>query len=178
MDKPRFELRILGPTELAGPVPDAGDSVVRQPKRLALLAHLALTTADGFRRRDKVIALFWPELDQSQARTYLRKALYGINEALGAEIFATRGEDEIRLDPAQCWCDAVALPRLACKDGVTKRLRSTAGTCWRGCSRRASRRSSTSGSMASGACCASRLRPPLGNAPGSRRSVGIARPRP
>jgi len=112
MAKPPFELRVLGPTELAGPVPEAGEAVVRQPKRLALLAHLALTTAEGFRRRDKIIALFWPELDQVQARTYLRKALYGIHEALGVEVFATRGEDEVRLDPAQCWCDAVALPQL------------------------------------------------------------------
>jgi len=112
MERPPFELRILGPTELTGPDPTAAESVVRQPKRLALLAYLALTTADGFRRRDKVIALFWPELDQSQARTYLRKALFGINEALGVEVFATRGEDEIRLDPAALHCDAVDLPRL------------------------------------------------------------------
>ncbi|MDP3773123.1 MAG: hypothetical protein Q8Q85_02545 [Gemmatimonadales bacterium] len=74
MDAPPFELRILGPTELRGPGPDPGDAVVRQPKRLALLAHLALTTAEGFRRRDKVIALFWPELDQPQARTYLEES--------------------------------------------------------------------------------------------------------
>ena len=108
----RFQLKILGPTELAGPAPDAGEAVARQPKRLALLSYLALTTADGFRRRDKVIALFWPELDQAQARTYLRKALFGINEALGAEVFATRGEDEIRVAETTVWCDAVALPRL------------------------------------------------------------------
>lgn len=112
MDRAPFELRILGPTELTGPAPEAGEAVVRQPKRLALLAYLALTTADGFRRRDKVIALFWPELDQPQARTYLRKALYGITEALGAEVFATRGEDEIRIDGTVLRCDAVALPRL------------------------------------------------------------------
>lgn len=112
MDKALYELRILGPTEMAGPAPEAGEAVVRQPKRLALLAFLALTTADGFRRRDKIIALFWPELDQSQARTYLRKALHGIHEALGADVIATRGEDEVRLDSTRCWCDAVALPRL------------------------------------------------------------------
>ncbi len=109
MDKPSFELRILGPTELIGPAPGAGELIVRQPKRLALLSYLALTTAEGFRRRDQVIAMFWPDLDQSQARTYLRKALYGINEALGMDVFVTRGEDEVRLDAACVWCDAVAL---------------------------------------------------------------------
>lgn len=109
MDKPSFELRILGPTELIGPAPGAGEAIVRQPKRLALLSYLALTTAEGFRRRDQVIAMFWPELDQPQARTYLRKSLYGINEALGVDVFVTRGEDEVRLDSAHLWCDAVAL---------------------------------------------------------------------
>ena len=109
MDRPPFELRILGPTELVGPAPGVGEAIVRQPKRLALLSHLALTTAEGFRRRDQVIAMFWPELDQPQARTYLRKALYGINEALGADVFVTRGEDEVRLDAGHLWCDAVAL---------------------------------------------------------------------
>ena len=109
MENYRYELRILGHTELSGPNPDAVEALARQPKRLALLAYLALTTVDGFRRRDHVISLFWPELDQAQARTYLRKALYGIREALGEDLFINRGEDEIRLDHAIVWCDAVAL---------------------------------------------------------------------
>jgi DNA-binding SARP family transcriptional activator/TolB-like protein len=109
MQKPPFELRTLGPTELHGPDSAGTDALVRQPKRLALLAYLAVATADGFRRRDQVIGFFWPELDQSQARTYLRKAVYGIRESLGQEVFLTRGEDEIRVDPALVWCDAVAL---------------------------------------------------------------------
>ena len=109
MQKPPFELRILGPTELHGPVPEDTDALVRQSKRLALLAYLALSTADGFRRRDQVIAYFWPDLDQAQARTYLRKALYGVREGLGQEVFLTRGEDELRVDPSLVWCDAVAL---------------------------------------------------------------------
>jgi DNA-binding SARP family transcriptional activator/TolB-like protein len=109
MEKYRFELRILGHTELSGPNPEAVEALARQPKRLALLAYLALTTVDGFRRRDHVISLFWPELEQGQARTYLRKALYGIREALGEDLFINRGEDEIRLDHSAVWCDAVAL---------------------------------------------------------------------
>lgn len=116
MENYRYELRILGHTELSGPNPDAVEALARQPKRLALLAYLALTTVDGFRRRDHVISLFWPELDQAQARTYLRKALYGIREALGEDLFINRGEDEIRIDHALVWCDAVALQQRA-RDG-------------------------------------------------------------
>ena len=113
MENYRFELRILGHTELSGPNPEAVEAIARQPKRLALLAYLALTTVDGFRRRDHVISLFWPALDQAQARTYLRKALYGIREALGEDLFVSRGEDEIRLDHSLVWCDAVALQQRA-----------------------------------------------------------------
>jgi DNA-binding SARP family transcriptional activator/TolB-like protein len=113
MENYRYELRILGHTELSGPNPEAVEALARQPKRLALLAYIALTTVDGFRRRDHVISLFWPELDQAQARTYLRKALYGIREALGEDLFINRGEDEIRLNHALVWCDAVALQQRA-----------------------------------------------------------------
>jgi DNA-binding SARP family transcriptional activator/TolB-like protein len=109
MQKPAFELHILGPTELRGPVPGAGESLVRQTKRLAVLAYLAVSTADGFRRRDQVTALFWPELDQPQARTNLRKTLYGIREELGQDLFLTRGEDELRVDQELVSCDAVLL---------------------------------------------------------------------
>lgn len=109
-----FELRVLGPTELrAGLAADHGpgdrDAIVRQPKRLAVLTYLAITTAVGYRRRDQVVGLFWPDSDQAQARTQLRKALYAINEALGTEVFLTRGEDEVQVDATKLWCDAVAL---------------------------------------------------------------------
>ena len=109
MHQPPYELRILGHTEFSGREPEKAELVVRQSKRLALLAYLALATAEGFKRRDQITALFWPELDQAQARTYLRKALYGIRDALDDDLFTTRGEDELRVDPAQLWCDAVAL---------------------------------------------------------------------
>src|SRR4051812_12686702 len=98
LSKSAFELRILGSTELVGPDTADPATVVRQSKRLALLAYLALGTVDGFRRRDQIMGLFWPELDQSSARANLRKALHGIRESLGDDLFITRGEDEIRVD--------------------------------------------------------------------------------
>jgi DNA-binding SARP family transcriptional activator/TolB-like protein len=109
MHQSPFQLRILGHTEFSGPDPDKAGLILRQSKRLALLAYLAVATADGFKRRDQITALFWPELDQAQARTYLRKALYGIRESLGEDLFTSRGEDELRVDPVRLWCDAVAL---------------------------------------------------------------------
>lgn len=111
MKRAAIELRVLGTTELTGSRPGTGDATVRQPKRLALLAYIGLATAEGYCRRDQITALFWPDLDQTQGRTNLRKALHAIREDLGAEAFVTRGEDEIRIDAERFWCDALALAR-------------------------------------------------------------------
>ena len=111
MAQPQVELRILGPTDLHGPVDRTGSYILRQPKRLALLAYLALATSDGYRRRDQIVALFWPGLDQAHARTQLRKVLHALRRTIGSEAFSKRGEEEIRLGPGQVWCDAVAFAR-------------------------------------------------------------------
>ena len=108
MEKRPFELRILGPTELRGTV-DSGKEELTPPKRLAVLAYLCLETADGFRRRDQIVGLLWPELSQDAARTQLRKALSSLRETFGAEAILTRGDTEVRIDPSIVWCDAVAL---------------------------------------------------------------------
>lgn len=110
-EQARAELRILGHTELSLAGNLTGGAVLRQPKRLALLAYLALAATDGFRRRDQIVALFWPDQDQLHARTQLRKALYGLRATLGVDAFLTRGDEEIRLDTSKVWCDAVTFRR-------------------------------------------------------------------
>lgn len=105
MTEPTIRLFLLGPTELRGL--DAA-ALVRQPKRLALLAYLTLVTADGYRRRDPIVAMFWPELGQAQARAQLRKALHALREQLGVAAVETRGEEEVRVSPVHVWCDALA----------------------------------------------------------------------
>ena len=107
----RAELRILGHTELSIAENLTGGGVLRQPKRLALLAYLALAATEGFRRRDQIVGLFWPDQDQLHARTQLRKALHGLRATIGAEAFLTRGDEESRLDTQMVWCDAVAFRR-------------------------------------------------------------------
>jgi DNA-binding SARP family transcriptional activator/TolB-like protein len=111
MKKPSAELRILGHTELSVADNVTGGAVLRQPKRLGLLAYLALATTNGFRRRDQIVGIFWPELDQMHARTQLRKALHGLRAILGTDAFVTRGEEEIRLDTDHVWCDGVVFRR-------------------------------------------------------------------
>lgn len=105
------ELRILGHTELAPAGQRTGGAILRQPKRLALLAYLALAASEGFRRRDQIVATFWPEQDQLHARTQLRKALHALRSLLGSDAFPGRGDEEISLDTDKVWCDAVAFRR-------------------------------------------------------------------
>lgn len=90
--------------------------ILAQPKRFALLVYLALAPPARFRRRDTLVALFWPELDQEHARGALRQALTFLRRALGKDVVITRGEEEIGVDPTALSCDAVEFDQ-ACAEG-------------------------------------------------------------
>jgi DNA-binding SARP family transcriptional activator/TolB-like protein len=102
------ELRILGTVNLVGAGGRELRSVLAQPKRVALLAYLAAATSRRFHRRDSLVALFWPELDQEHARAALRQALHGLRRSLGDGALESRGDDEVGLDGNSFWCDAAA----------------------------------------------------------------------
>jgi serine/threonine-protein kinase len=104
-----IELRTLGALELRyRGEPRPGGSAL-QSKRLVLLAYLAASPANGFRRRDTLLGLFWPELDQEHARGSLRQALHTMRKALGEGAIVTRGESEIGLDATLITTDARGL---------------------------------------------------------------------
>jgi DNA-binding SARP family transcriptional activator/Tfp pilus assembly protein PilF/TolB-like protein len=84
-----------------------------QPKRLALLAYLAAATPRGAVRRDIVLALFWPELGQAEARRALRQALHYLRGKLGAEAIESRAEGQLGLNDAVIWCDVIEFERAA-----------------------------------------------------------------
>jgi serine/threonine-protein kinase len=105
-----FEFRTLGPVTLTDAGGREATGLLAQPRRLALLAYLAAATPRGLQRRDLVLALFWPELDQEHARAALRQALRVIRGALGA-VVVTRGDEEIGLDFDKVSCDIVAFER-------------------------------------------------------------------
>jgi serine/threonine-protein kinase len=106
-------LYLLGGIELRGVARDDGDRLLAQSKVVALLAYLALSPKGRYQRRDKLAGLLWPELDQTHARTALRKAILAIRGALGAETLATRGDEELALAQGALWCDAVELQSAA-----------------------------------------------------------------
>ncbi len=104
-----IELRTLGTLDLRGPDGCEVEPILAQPKRLALLAYLALSNSARYRRRDTVLALFWPELDEEHARGALAQALRYLRRALGDAVVTGRGREEVGVDPDLVWCDAVAL---------------------------------------------------------------------
>src|SRR5213080_3989290 len=106
-----IELRMLGRLSLTGADGREVRGLLGQPRRLALLAYLAAASPQGFHRRDTLLALFWPELDQEHARAALRQALHVVRDALGADAVTSRGDEEIGLDFAQVSCDVAAFER-------------------------------------------------------------------
>ena len=103
-----IRLSVLGGVELRDATGREVSTVLRQPKRLALLACLAIHGRGGFLRRDTLLGLFWPALDQEHARAALRRALYFLRRALGEAVLPGRGEEEIGVASGELWCDAVA----------------------------------------------------------------------
>lgn len=83
-------------------------SVLSQPKRTALLAYLAITEPGKFLRRDTLLGIFWPELDEQRARNSLSQALHYLRRSLGEGVIVSRGEGEIGIAEGRLWCDAVA----------------------------------------------------------------------
>ncbi len=102
-----IRLSTLGRQTLIGPAAADVHAVIAQPKRLALLAYLALSP-DQCATRERLSTLFWEEADDKNARGALRKALHFLRERLGANIFLNDQGNDVRLNGAVFWCDAIA----------------------------------------------------------------------
>jgi len=122
-----IEFRMLGTLHLTDAAGHEVKRLLTRSRRLALLAYLAASTPRRFHRRDSLLALFWPELDQEHARAALRQALHVLRGALGSDVVITRGDEEIGLDFGRLWCDVVAFD-----DAVAARQLSAALDCYKG----------------------------------------------
>ena len=92
-------LRMLGGIGLSRDDGREVDSLLRQPKHIALLAYLALPKPGTWHRRDSILGTFWPEHDQTRARSALRSALYTVRQHLPPGAIASRGDDELSASP-------------------------------------------------------------------------------
>lgn len=68
-------VRLLGPMDVRDADGQEIHTLLRQPKRVALLSYLAAATPRGFHRRDTLLGLFWPESTQAQARHTLSQGM-------------------------------------------------------------------------------------------------------
>lgn len=103
-----FRLHTLGQLDLRDCSNESVRAVLVQPKRFALLVFLAAARPRGFHRRDLLLPLFWPELDEDRARNALRQALHQLRGVLGADVILSRGGDAVGIGASRLWCDAAA----------------------------------------------------------------------
>lgn len=114
-----LRLSVLGGVDLRDATGREVSTVLCQSKRLALLACLAMHGRDGFLRRDTLLGMFWPALDQEHARAALAAAgseLWFQNAVAspfhaGALERYRRAQLLLRLGDAetgQCWASTLA----------------------------------------------------------------------
>lgn len=102
-----IRLTTLGRASLTGPPAADVHAVLAQPKRLALLAYLALSPGLSA-TRERLATLFWQEADEKNARGALRKAVHFLRERLGADLFMSDHGTDLKLNSSRFWCDAIA----------------------------------------------------------------------
>ena len=98
-------LIVLGQIDLVGTDRNGVQALLGQPKRLALLAYLAMA-APGYRSRETLFAMFWPESDAERARQALNQALHHLRRSLEPDVILSRG-NEVGVSPLRFGCDAV-----------------------------------------------------------------------
>jgi len=103
-----IRLYTLGATQLLADTGRTIPRVLTQPKRLALLAYLAVANPGAFHRRDHLLALFSPEHDEKHARWALNQAVHLLRSQLGVSVIPSRGADTIGVSSDFLWCDAIA----------------------------------------------------------------------
>jgi Tol biopolymer transport system component/DNA-binding SARP family transcriptional activator len=100
------ELYLFGEVDLRGADGNRVNSIVSQPKTLALLAYLCLAARGRSLTRDRLISVFWPDLPESNARNALNQALHRLRQALGPDSVCSLGTNVVEVDGSVLSCDA------------------------------------------------------------------------
>ena len=100
-----IRIAVLGGLDVRDPTRGSLTTLLAQPKRAGLLVYLAVENRSEYVSRDALLALFWPEYDESRARAALRQALAFLRRTLGETAILTRGDDGVRVDQSVVACD-------------------------------------------------------------------------
>ncbi len=103
-----LRLTTLGAIDLRDRLGHPVREVLAQPKRVALLVHLAVEGRRAPVSRDRLLALFWPESDEAHARNTLSQALHHLRQALGPGVIESQGVHLVGVSADELWCDATA----------------------------------------------------------------------
>jgi DNA-binding SARP family transcriptional activator len=108
-----INLYALGEPAITGGNGARLDGLLRQTKRFSLLVYLACAEKKRPHRRDELVAVFWPEADESHGRNALRQSLHVLRTAVGPDVIRGNGSEEVRVDPdrlrsdVRTFCDAI-----------------------------------------------------------------------
>jgi hypothetical protein len=102
-----YRLHVLGAPDLRAPDGRRVTSVLSQPKRLGLLTYLALSP--GPVSRATVVATFWPDSDEGNARNALSQAVFYLRRSLAEDVVVSAEGDRLWTPPERLWCDASEL---------------------------------------------------------------------
>ena len=82
-------LRAFGTLDVRGDGGAPLTSLLTQSKRAALFTYLVLSRPGELHRRDALLALFWPDLDQTHGRNALSQSLSFLRRELGDGVLVT-----------------------------------------------------------------------------------------
>jgi len=91
-------LKAFGPLDVRDASGQSLTALLSQSKRAALLTYLVLSHSNELVRRDHLLSVFWPELDQTHGRNALSQSLSFLRRELGDGVLVTRGADEVGVD--------------------------------------------------------------------------------
>lgn len=101
----RPRVLVFGPADIVGS--DNARRLVRQPKAFFLLAYLLIARPRGLQSRDRLVAMFWPDQDETRARGSLRATLHVLRDCLGPDAITREGDTHIGVDVTRVSCDAI-----------------------------------------------------------------------
>ena len=102
-----IRLVLLGGVDAVDAAGTRIEPLLAQPRRLALLAMLAIESMHGGCPRERLMATFWPEHPPAAAAANLRQAVAFLRGLLGDEVIAGQGRHALAIDWRRLQCDAV-----------------------------------------------------------------------